>query len=160
MVGYPFVVVRGEGRLRAVAVQWRARMVADEVEVLRQRMARAVSRFLVQHVLAGTRAPAPLARDELDVAALGGEAAEVVFAVAAPVSGASVAIARALAEEGVSRAELARRLEVAPSVVGRLVSPFYFGHSLPSLRRVAQVLGRQVVVRLEPEGDDVALAII
>lgn len=66
----------------------------------------------------------------------------------------SLAASLAVTESGLSKGEVARRMGTTPSVVSRLTNPFYFGHSLDSLERLATALGRRVEVRfLEPRRD-------
>ena len=45
------------------------------------------------------------------------------------------------------QAELARRIGSSRSAVNRLVNPFYWGHSLDVLRRVAEALDAEVQVK-------------
>ncbi len=52
---------------------------------------------------------------------------------------------------GLSQKELARRLKTSQQHISRLESPDYEGHSLASLRRVAEVLHAQVRVVFEPD---------
>lgn len=66
----------------------------------------------------------------------------------APLSAFAVAIESALREEGISQAELARRMSVPPSVVSRITGPLYFGHTSRTLRGVAEALGRELQVSL------------
>lgn len=58
----------------------------------------------------------------------------------------------ALREDGVTRAELARRLGVSPSRVTHMLEPDAFV-GIEMLAWVADVLGRRWVVTLEPEGE-------
>jgi len=53
-------------------------------------------------------------------------------------------------QAGLSQQELAKRLGTTQQNISRLESPFYEGHSLSMLRRVAEVLNAQVRVILEP----------
>ena len=55
---------------------------------------------------------------------------------------------RAMKAAGVSQAELARRLGTSRSAVNRLVNPFYRGHSVEMLRRVAGALEAELQVKL------------
>jgi transcriptional regulator with XRE-family HTH domain len=52
-----------------------------------------------------------------------------------------------------TQAELARRVGTAPSAISRLEDAEYRGHSLAMLRRIAEAVGMQVVVRFEPAGN-------
>ena len=51
---------------------------------------------------------------------------------------------------GLSQKDLARKLKTSQQNISRLESPAYEGHSLSMLRRVAEALGAQVRVILEP----------
>ena len=53
---------------------------------------------------------------------------------------------------GLSQRELARQLGTSQQHVSRLESPGYEGHSLASLRRVAEALGASVRVVFESKG--------
>jgi len=63
----------------------------------------------------------------------------------------NAAIARALfqlrSKSGLTQGELAARVGTTTSVISRLESADYEGHSLTMLRRVAAALGRDVEVR-------------
>jgi transcriptional regulator with XRE-family HTH domain len=48
--------------------------------------------------------------------------------------------------EGLSQAELAKRVHTSPSVISRLEDAEYKGHSLGMLRKIAKALGREVRV--------------
>ena len=52
---------------------------------------------------------------------------------------------------GLSQKELARRLKTSQQQISRLESPGYEGHSLATLRRIAEVLHARVRVVFEPE---------
>jgi len=68
------------------------------------------------------------------------EGLERVWLTPAPVNPVSLEIERLMKKRGVSRSELARRLGVAPSAVTRWLDPLYFGHSLKTLKRIAEAL--------------------
>ena len=59
-------------------------------------------------------------------------------------------------EAGLTQSELARRVGTTQSVISRLESDDYEGHSLSMLSRIAEVLNRRVTVRLDPPGPDEA----
>ena len=59
----------------------------------------------------------------------------------------SLEIEQALSAAGLSQAELARRIGSSRSAVSRLINPFYWGHSLDVLRRVADALNAQLQVK-------------
>jgi transcriptional regulator with XRE-family HTH domain len=52
-------------------------------------------------------------------------------------------------ESGLSQKELARRVGTSQQQISRLESPGYEGHSLSMIRRVADVLGATVRVRIQ-----------
>jgi len=54
-------------------------------------------------------------------------------------------------QAGLSQKELARHLKTSQQQVSRLESPGYEGHSLATLRRVAEVLHARVRVVFEPQ---------
>ena len=54
-------------------------------------------------------------------------------------------------ESGLSQKELAKRVGTSQQQISRLESPAYEGHSLSVLRRVADVLGANVNVVMEPK---------
>ena len=56
-------------------------------------------------------------------------------------------------KSGFSQKELARRVGTSQQQISRLESPFYEGHSLSMLRRVAKVLGASVHIEFEREKD-------
>jgi transcriptional regulator with XRE-family HTH domain len=51
-------------------------------------------------------------------------------------------------DSGLSQAELAKRVGTSQQQISRLESPSYEGHSLRMLRRVADVLGASVKVKI------------
>ena len=67
-----------------------------------------------------------------------------------PVNPVSLAIEKALRRKGLKRKDLAERMGVPPSVVTRILDPLYFGHTLSTLRRVAEALESQLVVGFAP----------
>ena len=75
------------------------------------------------------------------------EGLELVWIAPAPVNPVSLEIERLMRKKGVSRSELARRLGVAPSAVTRWLDPLYFGHSLKTLKRIAEALESGLEVR-------------
>jgi antitoxin HicB len=55
---------------------------------------------------------------------------------------------RAIEARGLSYREIAKRMGTGHAAISRLVDPFCWGHSLPTLRRLAEVLGLKVEVKL------------
>jgi transcriptional regulator with XRE-family HTH domain len=54
-------------------------------------------------------------------------------------------------QAGLSQMDLAKLLKISQQQISRLESPGYEGHSLSTLRRVAQALHARVRVTFEPE---------
>jgi len=52
-------------------------------------------------------------------------------------------------EAGLTQKELALKVGTSQQQISRLESPFYEGHSLSMLRRVAEVLGATVLVKVQ-----------
>ena len=57
-------------------------------------------------------------------------------------------------QAGLSQKDLAKLLKTSQQQISRLESPGYEGHSLATLRRVAEVLHARVRVVFEPEEND------
>ena len=62
-------------------------------------------------------------------------------------------------EAGLSQKELAQRLGTSQQQISRLESPAYEGHSLSMLRRVAEVLGATIQVRIQRKPSPKKLAV-
>jgi transcriptional regulator with XRE-family HTH domain len=62
-------------------------------------------------------------------------------------------------EAGLSQKELAQRLGTSQQQISRLESPSYEGHSLSMLRRVADVLGATVQVKIKRKNRSNELAV-
>ncbi len=71
---------------------------------------------------------------------------QIDFIRPANINPVSLEIASARESLGLSQAELGRRLSMPRSNVNRLENPFYFGHSLAILNRVAEALGVELEV--------------
>lgn len=52
----------------------------------------------------------------------------------------SVAIKQAIKRSGQTASEIARQMQTSPAAITRMTDPSYEGHSLPGLRKLAQVL--------------------
>jgi transcriptional regulator with XRE-family HTH domain len=62
-------------------------------------------------------------------------------------------------ESGLSQKELAQRVGTSQQQISRLESPSYEGHSLSMLRRVAEVLGATVNVKIQRKRDERQVAV-
>ena len=148
---YPFAIVRLEHNWSAGALQWQAALAATDRQELDRLMAEQVALYLHDCQLEGRKPEARKPESELPLDAYrdGGHPLEVVYVEPAPLSAFAVAIEKALAEEGISQAELARRMHAPASVISRITDPLYFGHTSKTLRAVADALGRDIHVHLE-----------
>jgi len=61
----------------------------------------------------------------------------------------AIQIAALRKEAGMSQAELAKKVGTTQQQISRIESPSYEGHSLSMLRRVADVLGATVYVKIQ-----------
>ena len=149
---YPFALVPTPTGFSAGGLQFAAAVTAPSRANLLERLAQVVALHVADAAVSGIALEPPLDPEALDLGDYTAEGleAEVVYVRPAAISDASIAIARALRAEGVTAAELARRLGVARSVVSRLTDPLYFGHSTRTLRGVATALNRRLTIELEP----------
>ena len=60
-------------------------------------------------------------------------------------------IAKLRAEQGLSQAELAARVNTTQSVISRYESADYSSYRLDTLRRLAEALGSELVVDIAPK---------
>lgn len=120
-------------------------------------MAEQVALHLHDEAMSGRTPDSPKPKQELDVEHYreDGQEFEVVYVRPAPLSSAAVAIERALLEDGVSQAELARRMGAPRSTVSRITDPLYFGHTSNTLRAVADALGRELRIDLVAPGKEI-----
>lgn len=84
-----------------------------------------------------------------DQEAFEGSELQVEFLEPAPMNPVSREISRRLKELGLTQNDLAERLGTSHSAVSRMVSPFYWGHSLELLRRTAEALDAKLTVSLD-----------
>lgn len=66
----------------------------------------------------------------------------------APMNPVSLEVGRAIAATGKSLRQLQRETGISYAVLSRLQDPFYWGHSLASLRQLAGALGLKLEVKL------------
>jgi antitoxin HicB len=98
----------------------------------------------------GLPIPAPSDRAALDLSRYEpAEPYEMVTVAPAMLNPVSLEIEKAIESAGLTRAELGRRMGVPRSVVSRITDPFYFGHSVNTLNRVARALSLKVSVRFD-----------
>lgn len=124
---------------------------ARSLEEMRERMAEA----LAVH-LEGEPAPEPsvLSRAQADRHArevLGQSLTNddiVEFIEPAPMNPVSLEVAEAIRTSGLTQKEIARRMGTTQSAVSRLADPFYWGHSVESLRRLSEALGAELELHI------------
>ena len=75
------------------------------------------------------------------------------FAHAGEVWDVALQIAALRQQAGLSQKDLAKLLKTSQQQISRLESPAYAGHSLITLRRVAEALHARVRIVFEPEAD-------
>lgn len=151
---YPYAVIQLPHNWAAGALQWTAAITAASRDELQERMSEDIALQLLYGALDGKPLPEPLPQDKLDLADYDAHANDQPYEIAyvhpAWLSVASVAIQRALEEQGLSIAGLAKQMRVRQAVVERLTDPFYFQHSAADLRRVADGLNMDIAIRLLP----------
>ncbi|ULH18212.1 hypothetical protein MF271_22340 (plasmid) [Deinococcus sp. KNUC1210] len=126
-------------------------VVGKTQEQVRERLAQRLALAVLERQRAGLPVPAPRfqtlsdlpAADLADFAQPHGE-----LLAAAEVNPVSLEVERAIERSGLSNSEVARRIGSSPAAVGRLQDYFYWGHSLTTLRKLAEVLGAQLEVKL------------
>lgn len=62
----------------------------------------------------------------------------------------ALAIREARLANGLTQAQLAKKVGTTQSVIARLEDADYEGHSLSMLQRIADCLNRKIVIRLDP----------
>lgn len=77
--------------------------------------------------------------------------AEILHLEPAPMNPISVQIEQAIARARMTQADLARAMATSRSAVNRMINPFYWGHSLDLLRRVAEATHTQLHVTFDPQ---------
>lgn len=75
---------------------------------------------------------------------------EAIWIEAAPMNPVSDAVHELILDSGKSLRGLAAEIGIKPSVLHRLQDPFYWGHSLNSLRRLGDALGQDLHVEFHP----------
>ena len=98
----------------------------------------------------GEPLPAPTPRDRLD-SEFGPEPYHFALVEPLTLSPVSLAIEGALKRSDISKAELARRMNIPRSTASRITDPFYWGHSSDTLRRVAEALNADMRVTFQPK---------
>lgn len=79
------------------------------------------------------------------------ELEEAVWIDPAPINPVSQAVYRLIQQSGLSLRGLAEQLQMPPSALHRLQDPFYWGHSVSSLRRLASGLDQELHIEFRPK---------
>ncbi|MBS3934401.1 MAG: XRE family transcriptional regulator [Truepera sp.] len=145
MPKYLVVIEQGERNLSAYAPDVPGvGATGKSLEEVRERMAQALAVHLEGEAVPEPRA---LTREEAEQHATGelGEGLApgdlVMFIEPAPVNPVSREVAEAIRTSGLTQKEVARRMGTTQSAVSRLADPFYWGHSVESLRRLSEAVG-------------------
>ena len=142
---YPFVIEPAANNLAASAVQFATLATSDSRAKLERLLAEQLALELRSYAEREQAPPAPLSEEEINLSDY--EAGSVVVYIEpAPLNPVSLTLAAELERLGVKPSELARRLDTSRSVVSRLTNPFYWGHSVKTLNRVAEVLGAELTL--------------
>ena len=144
---YPFAVQQTSNNYAASALGFPTLATAKDFFKLEQLMAEQLALTLYEAELSGETLEPP---SELDLSDFEGEEVKVVYVSPAPMNPVSLELEAAIERSGLTQKEVARRAQTSEAAVSRLTNPFYFGHSVSMLRRVATVLGEQLEVRFSP----------
>jgi antitoxin HicB len=152
---YPVVIEKGARNYGAFAPDVPGAVgLGDSREEALESVARGMALHLLDLAERGQEPPRPSEVSTLDLSEYEPEEPyEVVMCAVAPVNPVSLRIERAIAQAGLSEAEVARRAGTSRAAMTRITDPFYWGHSLATLNKIAEALGK----RLEVEFKDVEL---
>lgn len=148
---YPVLISRGDRNWSAGAIDFAILTTADTRDNLLRFAGEQIALHLLDQEIAGNTPTSPTSPENLDLVYLEelDDGYEVVYVEPAKLSEFGTAIYRAMAEDGVNEAELARRLGVSHTLANRISDPLYYGHTSNTLRKVAAALGREIVVSLK-----------
>lgn len=147
-MNYPVVVEQGVGNYGAFAPDIPGAVgVGDSREEVLESVAQGMALQLLDLAERGLEAPQPSDPSTLDLSEFEPEEPfEVVMQEPAPMNPVSLLIERAIAEAGLSEAEVARRAGTSRAAMTRITDPFYWGHSLSTLNKIAAALGKRLEV--------------
>ncbi len=146
-MSYPFIVERSDEGYAASAAQFPTLAASKNRDELGRLMAEQLALVLQDYRERSEKPPEANALEEIDTSDYEEGTYEIILVEPAELSPISLSIEEAIEGQGLSRAELARRMNVPASVVSRLTNPFYWGHSAKSLREVAAALNAELEVR-------------
>ena len=146
-VSFPFAVQQTNNNYAASALGFPTLATATDYFKLERLMSEQLALALYEAQQAGETLEPP---KELDLSDFEGEEVKVVYVSPAPMNPVSLELEAAVERSGLSQKEVASRVKTSEAAISRLTNPFYFGHSVGMLRRVAQALGEQLEVKLNP----------
>lgn len=145
---YPVVIEKGAGNYGAFAPDIPGAVgLGDSREEVLASVAQGLALQLLDLAERGLAPPQPSDPEALDLSDFEPEETfEVVMQGPAPMNSVSLLIERAIAEAGLSEAEVARRAGTSRAAMTRVTDPFYWGHSLATLNKIAAALGKRLEV--------------
>lgn len=144
---YPYIVEKAPRNYSAFFPDVPGVATGKTKSELVERMSEVLALTLLDYAERGEAPPAPTPLDRLDVSEYEPEEPyEILYVEPATVSEVSLELQKALDAAGISQSELARRLGKDRATVSRLVNPFYFGHTVSTLKEVARALETDLVV--------------
>jgi antitoxin HicB len=148
---YSYVIERAPANVAGFFPDLPGVATAASTEELKEKMSQMLAMVLYDYAETGQSVPNPTSPEKLDLSEYEIELADVEVDEVEPatLNPVSLELQDAIRARGLSRAEVARRMGVTRSVVSRLTNPFYFGHSLSSLRRIAKVLDADLEIEFK-----------
>ncbi|MDQ3458996.1 MAG: type II toxin-antitoxin system HicB family antitoxin [Deinococcota bacterium] len=148
---YPFVIEKAPRNYAGFFPDIPGVATAKTKEELKERMAEVLALTLDELRASAAAIPAPTPLDKLDVSEYEPEEPfEIAEVEPAPMNPVSLEIERAIRAAGLSESEVARRIGTSRAAMTRITNPFYWGHSLSTLHKLADALGAQLEVSLRP----------
>jgi len=148
MKAYPYAIASLDACWAGAAMQFEAFATAATREELVVAISEQLALYLLDAGEYGFEVPEPLPRQELDLSEVADGSHEVVYIEPAVINPVSLEIARAIRSSGLTKTEVARRMGTLQSVVTHMTNPFYWGHSMSLLNRLAATLGRALDLQL------------
>nr|AWJ66286.1 hypothetical protein [uncultured bacterium] len=138
---YPFIIEPSNTGYAAAPPQFMILVTAKTKAELKTKMAEALGLHLYDYH--GTLPP-PTRHEDIDVSYY--DTYDIVDIEPARVNPVSIEIDRIISASGLSQAEVARRMGTSPASISRITNPFFFGHKVDTLRRVAEAVGKKLEV--------------
>ena len=144
---YPFILEKEGRTYAAIAAQFPALATSTSRKDVLERASRALAVYLFEQHLSEHSVPKPLTHDQLDLSDFANSNYEIVDIEPLPTNPCSLELAKMIDASGLTQSEIAKRMATTQSVISRLTDPFYFGHTVKSIERLAHVLGRDLELR-------------